>query len=166
MSGRLAITEESGVHKEWKVEVDDMTMEKLPAFLRKLTEDYDHDYGTICHAIAAGAIATAKAMNRTPNGGITGFQAGCIMWQMAELWGVWDKGPKRLLSYENLLYPQYSDKFRTIPRDTWEWAQAQAKEKLARDDLENVSPNVVKHWKSIALGNIPFGLKLEARDVE
>ena len=55
-----------------------MTLETLPAFLKELAE-YKHDYNTICYALTAGAIATAWALNRTPNGGITGFQAGAIM---------------------------------------------------------------------------------------
>src|SRR5690349_20327046 len=74
--GKTPITEESGEHKQWYVDAHapEMTLETLPEFLRHLTEDYHHDYGTICHALAAGAIATAYAMDRSPQGGITGFQ--------------------------------------------------------------------------------------------
>ena len=72
------ITEEMGIHKEWMKRARDMTMADLPEFLRELTEDYDHDYGTICHAIAAAAVAAAWSVERTPQGGITGFQAGAI----------------------------------------------------------------------------------------
>ena len=47
------ITEEDGTHKAWMSRAKDMTLADLPEFLRELTEDYQHDYGTICHAIAA-----------------------------------------------------------------------------------------------------------------
>ena len=45
------ITEEQNVHKEWYEQSKTQTLETLPEFLRHLTEDFSHDYGTICHAI-------------------------------------------------------------------------------------------------------------------
>jgi hypothetical protein len=66
--------------------------------------------------------------------------------------------PLRLLNYENLLYPQYEDKFeKIISKDTWEWLQKEAKKKLK----ERAHPIVKKHWKNIVAGNIPFGFKVE-----
>lgn len=46
------INETDGIHEQWMPVAQEMTMEGLPEFLRHLTEDYHHDYGTICHAIA------------------------------------------------------------------------------------------------------------------
>lgn len=134
-----------------------MTLETLPAFLKELAE-YPHDYNTICYAVTAGAIAAAWAMNRTPNGGITGFQAGAIMW---EFMGAWNdvKAPARLLKFEDALFPQYADKFNSISPDTWKWLQEEAKKKLdTKEDM--VAPSVVAHWKSIRDGHVPFGLKV------
>ena len=37
------------------------------------------DYGTVCHAIALSAVA------RTAQGGITGFQAGAVMWEFIKI---------------------------------------------------------------------------------
>lgn len=151
---RTPITEEMGVHKEWAKEVDGMSMEKLPEFLRKLTEDYEHDYGTICHAIACGAAATAKAINRSPCGGITGFQAGAVMWEMIKLWGVFGDGPLRMLCIDDMLYPQYEYKFTSIRKDQLEYLQERAKKLLAEN---HGVPRVRDHWHAIAAGKIPFG---------
>ncbi len=157
------ITEEEGLQKQWYAEAKDMTMEKLPAFLKKLTTEFEHDYGTICHAIASAAIAAAWAVERTPQGGITGFQAGAIMWEFIEHWGVYQKGPLRILEYRNMLYPQYTDKFeKTISKNTWEWLQEEA-QKLLTEEVETdyMSPSVKEHLENIVKGQIPFGFKVE-----
>lgn len=153
------ITEEMGIQKEWYKKAKNMNTEELPEFIRELTEDYSHDYGTICHAIAAGAVATAWAINNTPTGGITGFQAGAIMWEFIREWMSYDKKPMRLIDYGDMLYPQYEDKFKKISEDTWIWLQEQAERNLKENS--NSHPNVVAHWQSIVDGNIPFGFEIE-----
>ena len=77
---KQVITEEMMIQDEWYKQADKMTMDKLPEFLKHLTEDYQHDYGTICHALSAGALAAVHSMNNCPCGGITGFQAGFRIW--------------------------------------------------------------------------------------
>ena len=74
------IDESMNLQEQWYKDANAQTLETLPAFLNHLLNDYEHDYGTIVHAITAGAIATVWAMNRTENGGISGFQAGYLMW--------------------------------------------------------------------------------------
>lgn len=137
-----------------------MTVEKLPEFIRKLTEDYQHDYGTICHAIAAAACGAARAVDRSPAGGITGFQAGCIMWEFMQHWnGV--KGPARLLDYNDLLFPQYERKFRSISPDTWTDIQEKARQNL-EGSAKHAHPDVIAHWETVAAGKVPFGLQIAA----
>lgn len=159
---RQSITEESGIHRDWAIEAKGMTLDALPEFIRKLTEDYEHDYGTICHAIAAGAIAAANSIQRSDQGGITGFQAGCVMWQMIDLWGVFGEGPKRMLNMRDMLYPQYLHKFRSISKETWEWLQAEAKKNLT-EDKHNAHPDVLAHWETVAAGTVPFGYQIEGQ---
>ena len=60
------INEEMNIQKGWYENAENMTMDNLPEFLRHLSEDYRHDYGTICHALSAGSLATIHAMNRAP----------------------------------------------------------------------------------------------------
>jgi hypothetical protein len=155
------IKEEDGLQKEWYAEAREMTMEKLPAFLEKITTQYKHDYGTICHAISSAAIAAAWAVEHTPQGGITGFQAGCIMWEFITHWMTeYADKPIRLVSYEKMLYPQYNNEFTTITKDTWEWLQKEATRKLA--ESPDAHPNVVHQWKTIVNGQVPFDFKIAA----
>jgi hypothetical protein len=152
------ITEEMKVHEEWYKE-SPKNIEELAAFITRLLGDYQHDYGTICHALAAGAIATCKMMDNSAQGGITGFQAGAIMWEFMKHWN--DIGlPARLIDFNNLLYPQYEYEFNSISEDTWSYIREEARKKLS--DRENlVHPDVYAHWKSIADGKVPFGLRIK-----
>ena len=161
---KRVITEEDGVHPTWYETAKQQTLATLPDFLRHLAEDYQHDYGTIVHAMSAGAIAAASALDHSPAGGITGFQAGAVMWGFIANWsGDYKDKPLRLVNYEHLLYPQYADHFAlTISSETWQWAQEQARRLLAErpnDDL--VSERVRAHWQTIADGIPPFGLTVQ-----
>ena len=142
----------SGMRKQKK-----QTVETLPEFIKKLIEDYVHDYGTICHAVAASAIAAANAVNHSPTGGITGFQAGAVMWEFITNWmSEYKNVPLKLISYEKMLFPQYKEDFEeTINYDTWKWLQEQAKKKLEAETRAH--PDIKAHWESILKGNVPFG---------
>jgi hypothetical protein len=155
------ITEKDNLHKQWYIDAKEQTLETLPKFLNHLIEDYIHNYGTICHAISAGAIATAWAIDNSKQGGITGFQAGCVMWKFIEQWMYSNNicGLK-VLDYDNMLYPQYYSNFeKNINEDTWIKIQDMAK-KLFKEKDCFVHENVVEHWKSIIEGKIPFGYKV------
>ena len=143
----------------WMKEAGEQTLETLPNFIQKLAT-FKHDYGTICRAIAAGAIATMKAMNRGPQGGISGFQAGCIMWDVMHEWGVFGDGPLRVQNFKDLLYPQYKYKFTSIPKDHWIEIQAVAKRELEKFPVTG-SNTVREHMKSVVQGIVPFGLTVE-----
>ena len=172
---RIEVTEESGIQKEWYKAVDDQkTVPDLSEFVRHLTEDYEHDYGTICHAITAAALAAARVVDRSPSGGITGFQASCIMWEFIKKWMMKD-GPLRLLEYNNMLYPQKRPQFNTISATTWEWLQKEARELLGGrknrspdgsvfSDSVDAHPEVIAHWESIITGDVPFGYTIESEE--
>lgn len=155
------IKEEDNIQDEWYQETKNVTLDTLPAFLRKLTEDYGHDYGTICHALAAAGLAAVRAVDKSPAGGITGFQAGAVMWQFMIEWQGWRDKPMRLVDFSNILYPQYEHKFRpTITPSTWEWLQTKAAENIATVHKETAQV-VKQHWMSIVKGKVPFGLTIE-----
>ena len=149
----VKLEESMHIHDAWYEEAGHMTLDKLPEFLERLQNRYEHDYGTICHAIAASAIATAWAMNHGPQGGITGFQAGAIMWEFIKHWGHLE-GPARLQDFEKMLYPQYEEHFNSIDKDTFEYLQKKAAENLAE---EKGSDSIREHWQSIVDGKVPFG---------
>lgn len=94
------------------------TPEALTKFLADLSE-HGHDYGTIIYACSAAMRAAFGVVNASPQGGITGFQAGAIMWEMVREFGMFSEGPLRIVDYDNLRYPQYDEKFRhTISRES------------------------------------------------
>ena len=163
------ISEKMKVHEQWYVEAREMTVNQLPEFIERLTTQYEHDYGTICHAIAAGSVATAWAINKSPDGGITGFQGGAVMWEFIRHWNSF-KGPLRLVQYEHMLFPQYEDGFdKVVDGKTFKWLQEQAGERLAENmqvkaengDNHGAVESVVEHWQSIVDGTVPFGYRIK-----
>src|SRR5437879_1940257 len=128
------ITEGMGLQDEWYARARNLkNAEELLAFVKELTEQYEHDYGTICHAVAAAAIGAAWTVERSPSGGITGFQAGAIMWEFITHWMSEYKGkPVRLVNYANMLYPQYEHDFdKVVSAETQKYLQGEAARLLA-----------------------------------
>lgn len=158
----IKITEEEGIHNGWMVAAKEMTAERLPEFIRHLTEDYEHDYGTICHAIAAAAVAAAWSVERSPSGGISGFQAGAVAWEMLRGWdpSLIGKCGARIVAYDRLLFPQHEESFTAISRSTWRAVQEEAAKLIAEAD-RHVADQVLSHWHSIVEGHVPFGLRVE-----
>ena len=157
--GRIILKEgeaETTAHiEEWFQRARHMTLEQLPAFLEELQTRFQHDYGTICHATTAAAIAAVWAMDGGPQGGISGFQAGAVMWGFIRRWDG-REGAMRLIRYDDMLYPQHADRFsQTIPADAWADMQKKAAELLTRNP--DAHPDVVRHWLSIVAGIVPFG---------
>lgn len=64
----------------WKEEARHIEVDELDGFVRKLITGYEHDYGTICHAVHAAMMAAFSSVNKSPTGGISGFQASCVGW--------------------------------------------------------------------------------------
>ena len=149
---------EEGLRELLKKESETVTLETLPAFM-KLALDRQQDYGTICVAIGACAVAAARAADRSKFGGITGFQAGAVFWEFVRGWGSFGEGPKRMVNYANLLYPQHRDDFTTISSDTWEWVKEEAAKKIAEFGNKGAAVQVADHWKMIVESDRPpFGL--------
>ena len=156
---KIQVTEEMRPEVEWFKQAKQQTPETLSTFVDHVMNDYLHDYGTVCHAIAACAVAAAWAANRAPGaqGGITGFQAGFVMWDFVRHWSYENnKTGMRLLDYDKLLYPQHEKDFdKVIPQEIWEAVQRQAK--LELESKEYAHPDVVAHWRGIVAGHVPFG---------
>lgn len=162
---RISVTEEMHPEKEWFAEARKQTMDTLPAFMNKIMNGYSHDYGTICHAVAACAIGAAWAADRAPSGDITGFQAGFVMWDFIKQWSFRDNEcGLKIVDYDKMLYPQYEDRFeKTIAPDTWKRIKEKAKEKLA-SDRDNAHPDVVRHWMKITDSDVPpFGYVIKEK---
>lgn len=152
------VTEEMHPEKAWFEEACKMKMKDLPAFMDRMLNGYNHDYGTVCRAVAACAIAAAWAASDVA--GLTGFQAGFVMWDFIKNWTKsGNETGLMLVDYDNMLYPQYEERFdKTISKTTWERIQKVAKEKLEKESF--VSMRVLAHWKSIVNGEVPFGYRV------
>lgn len=151
---KKAITEEMKLQDKWYEEARGMTLEHLPKFLKSLTENYEHDYGTICHAIAAGAIATAWSMDKTPTGGITGFQAGAVMWKFIRQWLYSNnKCGLKIVDYDDFLHPQSSYKYdKVITKNCWNGIQKEAAKCVAKadEDYQQYEKDLEQYNKDIA----------------
>ena len=170
--------DELQLRDEWNKEIETIkTTEELKTFVEKMVY-FNHDYGTIVNGMVAAMMATMKVIDNSPQGGISGFQASCVGWTMVEnLFGGREGSPKRLLDFDNLLYPSHEDQFTAIDNETWKWIQREAKQNLeslgkpytkeadkafyGEDAVREAHPKVKAHWESIAAGNVPFGLKVE-----
>ena len=154
------VTEEMHPEKAWFAEACKMKEEELSDFFARIVHGYNHDYGTACHAVAACALAAAWAACGDNDIGLSGFQAGFVMWDFIRNWTkTANKCGLKLVDYDDFLYPQYWYKYeKTISRDIWEGIQQEAKHRLETEG--NVHPEVLNHWRKIAEGIVPFGYKV------
>ena len=137
------------------------TKKDLMNLLKEVVESKDLDYGKIVYAICGSMIATCNYINMSPVGGITGFQAGFIGWEMIKNYTITcdNEFGMKIINYGDLLYPQYehrSDK--VISHKTWKALQEEASKLLKEKTF--ASTYVIQHWKSIVEGKVPFGYKV------
>lgn len=155
------------------------TPEDLKKFADKLIEhcnklntgiDFYEETANSTTALAHAAIEMCAEQF-----GLSGFQVGCIMWGIIDKLMITEHDcGMRLVNYNDMLYPQYDDRFeKTINPDTWKKLQEKASEQYnkylsEKARLENGDENafpaceeVAAHWKSIVDGNVPFGYKIE-----
>lgn len=149
------VTEEMHPEEDWYKRAKAMNMSGLMPFVREMVNDYEHDYGTSVHAVAASAVAAAWAT--CGKVGLSGFQASIVMWYFIKNWiKTTNETGLRLIDYDDMLYPQYEEKFeKTISPENWEALQKKAKELLASE--RHACLSVIEHWKKIAGGEVPFG---------
>ena len=144
--------------KEWEQEARKQTLKTLPGFLAKLAE-HKHDYNSIVQAVAFAALGAACAMDHSPHGGITGFQAGGVFWEFYRAW-LHEDGPVRLVKYQEMLWPQYEEQFgKTVSPSTLEWLQEKARKELA--EIGDRNAHYKKHMQDIVDGKLPWGYRVK-----
>lgn len=143
----------------WYKQAKEQTIASLGDFVGSMMNQ-QHDYGTVCHAIAASTMAGFYAADHhEEQGGITGAQAGMIGGIIVGKLMMID-GPFRIVDYEKLLYPQHEKHFTiSLSKSSWEWVQQIAQD--AWDESANGAPSVRAHWDSIIRGEVPFGLTVK-----
>ena len=141
------------LRKEW-LDFRPQNEQDLFNFIHHIMNDYGHDYGTSIHSVVAMMKAVLEYANNEL--GFTGFQVGCMAWQIwKDVFDINDRIGMRYQKYEELLYPQYMKKFRTleISKD-----QHERLIDLAKNNLENeqyACKSVIRHWNKIASGWLP-----------
>ena len=152
------IDEKMHLEKEWfaKAANEIHTPEDLTNFAKELFENYQHDYGTVCHAVSA--LALAGAWLGTKIEGITSFQAGFVMWDFIKEWKFSNNEcGLRIINYDDMLYPQYEGKFTSKTINPWQWNKLQELAKKKLEEELGVVESVRAHWQSIVDGKVPFG---------
>ena len=155
---RKKITEEMGEQEKWYDQAKKVTTLTLPAFIKHLTKDYEHDYGTIAHAVTAAGLAAMMAVVKEYP--IEAQQANFIMWTFIYQWMYpQNKCGLAMLNYDNLLFPQMESQFdKIIPAEVFKVLQDQAKDLL--ENGEDIHEDVKAHLQSIIDGQPPFGFKI------
>ena len=164
--GRIALDEkrDAEIRKKWYEEARRCRLDdgSLLKFMKRLVGKYEHDYGTIVHAMTAAAIAGAYAVEHSPQGGITGFQHSCfIMEFLAKEQFSNNKFGFFVRDVDDILYPQYQEKFckLKISSKTADKIRQEAKMNLANKN--NGVPPVRDWWQRLADGNFPEWVEIE-----
>ena len=136
------------------------TIEEFGRFLEAMIA-FEHSYNTAVYAAAALMIGVLRVFDRSPQGGLSGFQAGAVFWELApHLLSVGKCGLK-LVDWELLLYPQYAKHFeKTINNKAWGAVKKRAKE-ILKTSRSSMHEDVRKHMESIVEGELPFGFTVE-----
>lgn len=138
------------------------SFEELCDFLKYIKENCNTDYGVAPRAIAQAALGVAWYLSG--EFGITGFQAGCVMWDFIRGWEyTHNKTGLKIIDFDNMLYPQECEYFeKKISANTWKRLQEEALTNL--NNKEYARDALREHWTSIVDGKIPFGYKLEEKE--
>lgn len=142
---------------------DIKSFEDLTEFLKYVEENCNCGYGEAPRAMAQASLAVAWYL--ADKFGITGFQAGCVMWDFIRDWRYpYNECGLRIVDYDGMLYPQYDHEFdKTISSKTWHSLQKEARKRL-KEDAKHAHSAVVAHWESIKKGVVPFGYRVTDDD--
>jgi hypothetical protein len=128
------------------------TLETLIPFIEEVVRQGRDDYGKICRAIAASALAVMHAIAKQE--GITGFQAGCVLWDVIREWQYsTNESGLRIVDYDDMLYVQYESKFqKTIRKSVFEAMQKKAQRLLDENvaAYQKYQKDMVQYHKDIA----------------
>lgn len=125
------------------------TQAELTEYIESLT-NREHDYGTCIYAMS---LAAAAAYNYVAHVlGTTGFQASCAgLCFIRTTRNI--KGPFRLTTVDNALYPQYNLHGEFLDfmesESARQWIADEAR-RLLITKCDIASPDVIDHWRKLA----------------
>jgi hypothetical protein len=143
-----------GIYEELYTEAKKQKVETLLEFCNKLVDNRNI---SIHHASTAAAIAAANAIDGCSRGGMTGVQGKLVSSEFVKRWNGLQE-PFEVTKFSDLLYPQFENRFASIPESVWEWLQKEAKRMLDSEVCR--TKRVEEHLQSIIDGSVPFGLRV------
>ena len=147
--------DDKDIIESWYKRASEVTLETFGYLINELLHDYNLDYGSKIHAAAACTIAMFNVCGDVF--GFSYFQSSkSIMQVFYKMNYSFNKTGIRALNYDDMLYPQHQDKFRSIRRDTMNLLKQRADELIA-ENKSTAAPLVLHHWKTISSGIVPFG---------
>lgn len=104
------------------------SIEELTELIKEVETDFNNGYGIVPRAI--GSVCAVVGNYLSCQMGITGFQAGCAIFDFITGYLITDnKCGLRLIDFDEMLYPQYEYKFdKKLKKSTWELLQKRVKE--------------------------------------
>ena len=163
---KIALDEkrDAEIWKKWFEEARRSRLDdgSLLKFLKRLVGKYEHDYGTIVHAMTAAAIAGAYAVDHSSQGGITGFQHSCFIMDLLEKERFSNnKFGFFIRDIDDILYPQHQDKFckLKITRKLADRISREATMNLATTD--RCASSVRDWWRRLANGDFPRWVEID-----
>ena len=163
----VQLDEESPSFKDLKELWEDrakLSTETFEEFFSYL-QSFKHDYGT---TVWAASMVMRKAFylwNRSEEGGITGFQASCLAWDMMDFFGMKDPVGMRLMGYSELCFPEREGHFCEIPYEIWEMVRKFADEQI-KDHGDSMLASHRSHMIDVRDGKVPFGLRVGKKPEE
>jgi hypothetical protein len=126
------------------------SVEELSDYIEALVKR-PHDYGTCVYAMSLAATAAFNFI--ASKLGVSGFQASCADMDILRQTRGFEWG--RIVSYDNLLYPQYCDDEHFSPvthllADDEIRIQLAEKARSLLEDSEHAHPEVKAHWEMLA----------------
>lgn len=145
----------SPLYEEWKAKADAVqNLEDFKAFFKELTE-HNQSYDSVVWACSLISVAAFKAFNRSPQGGITGFQLGYVGGgYLREIMHL--QGPVFMLKAEDLLLPHKAHNYiARLDKESHTWLRETAKERLADPELQDIDDDFKEHYQKLAEGWLP-----------
>ena len=148
----------------------------LSNFLKALQES-PHTYGTIVDAVVEGMLATFRMLDQSKSGGITGFQASCILSSFINKFYTHGK-PFVLVDLSSLVFSKKSltdilDNELTLESRNWFKKEAQRLLDSQNDHLAKYPMNAddktpyrkrKEYWEKLIKTGLPPGFKAEPQD--
>jgi len=161
---KIKLVESSDEFKEieasWYKEIDGLTSQsKLNNFIAKLSNGYEHDFGTSLRALACIVNATIRFYG----GGLHPIQANYLMWQIIrKTFGFDDEIGLYIAKYEDILEPSNNGKIMITNE------QHKKIIEIAQCRLNVIGENDLKkeHLEKIVSGWLPDYCELEESEVK